>query len=151
MGRQYTNEQQPTITAGAYSAGDVIGGLLTFPVATNNGGILREIRISDADNIKAATTLYFFDQGTAAPTAILDNAAFATGLTLADKDRIMFTVDVAGADYETINADAIAIEDGLSNRFTNSSRLYCYEVTGATPTFVATDSRKIQITYERIP
>lgn len=139
----------PTITAGAYSANDVVGGLLTFqlqppPLAgtTPCNGFLRIVSVVDDDNEKAACKLHLFR---AQPSAIADNAAFAP--SLADLQKRIGVVTIAAADYVTINSNAQALETGLEMEFeATGGNLYAYLVCDATPTYTAATDLTIAIT-----
>lgn len=144
-----------TITAGAYSANDVVGGLITIPVATSSDaqhqikrgfpsgvrGIVRRLIVHDDDNERAAMKLHLFKS---APATIADNAAFAP--TFADLQKRIGQIDVATADYSTINSNAQAIEDDLALDFTTlDGNLYAYLVCNATPTYTATTDLSLSI------
>lgn len=125
---------QPTITAGAYSAGDVVGGLITVPCGY--GCTIRAIRIADDDNEKAVLDLYIFNDE---PTTIADNAAFATAMTISDLKKHVKKVSFAAADYSTINSNAWARQEGLNiDMQTGKGNFYVYAVCTGTPTFTAT-------------
>lgn len=133
----------PTITAGAYSAGDVVGGLLTFDVSGASGVFsLKSVRIADDDNEKAACHLYLFNS---APTSIADNAAFAP--VIADLKKLVADVAVASAVFSTLNGNAVALKEALTAIFTvPAGKLYGYLVCDATPTYTATTDLAIQLT-----
>jgi len=85
-----------TVTNGAYSIADVVGGLITLAGATRlNGGhsIINSIKLSGVSAIPYQ--LWFFSQDIATPAA--DNAAFA----LAAADGLIFlgSVIIAAGDY----------------------------------------------------
>jgi hypothetical protein len=133
---------------GAYSANDVIGGLLTFDVHNaGGGGIVRWARLVDDDNEKAELTLYLFNSS---PTAILDDAAFAP--VVADLKNYIGKILFQAADYETINSNAVAlIGHGVSTDFlnidftTDSGNLFGYLVATATPTYTAVTDLHISL------
>lgn len=132
----YGNRQSvsvtPTITAGAYSAGDVVGGLITFSLPTAGaGGVINQIVIADDDNEKAQAVLYLFDS---APTTIADNAAFAPAI--ADLAKLVAVIAVASADFTTVNSNAYAIKTAINQTYKGSA-LYMYCVCVATPTYTA--------------
>ena len=127
--------------SGAYTANDVVGGLITINVANaGGGGIIRWAALVDDDNEKAAMSLYLFNSS---PTAFLDDAAFAP--VVADLKKMIGKISFAVAGYETINGNAINIVRGtdgsgidLNNDFTTSDgNLYAYLVCVATPTYTA--------------
>ena len=66
----------PTITAGAYSAKDAVGGLLTFAAAARKAagmGVIESLVVIDNDSENAELLLVLFDRTF---TAMVDNAAF---------------------------------------------------------------------------
>ena len=143
FGKQISYSVELVITAGAYVADDVVGGLITLGLTTaGGGGIIRRVRIFDADDEKADLDLYFFDS---LPAAIADNAAFAGGLASADKMAHIKKVAVAAADYVSIASEAIAIKDGLEIDFSGAVYLYIVTATGSTPTYTATDDLTIYV------
>lgn len=129
-----------TVGTDAYTANDVVGGLLTFNVANaGGGGVIRWASIVDDDNEKTELTLYLFS---AAPTAIADDAAFAPAI--ADLKIYIGKILFQAADYETINNNAVALlghgasTDYLNVDFsTSSGNIYGYLVCTATPTYTA--------------
>lgn len=133
----------PTVTAGAYSAGDVVGGLLTFDSLTSAGGgvTVRAVRIVDDANQKAAMKLYLFDSN---PGAIADNAAFT--LTAANLETCTARIEIGAGHYETVGSDAIALVQDVSISVAGGGAIYGYLVTnGSTPTYGATDDLSITL------
>lgn len=133
LGRHRTLDLTPTVTAGAYTANDVIGGLLTLPMERVSG-LIEDVVVIDDANQSAAIDLYFFDE---APTAIADNAAFAP--TIADLQKLIGVVSVAGGDYTTVNSNAYAtkaLDVGFESK--QAFNIYVYAVVTGTPTFAAT-------------
>lgn len=129
-------ELAPTITAGAYSDGDVVGGLLTLTeLGIVRGAFLNKICVVDAANQKAAFDLWIFN---AAPTAVLDNAAFAP--TAADLKKVVTRANFPASAYQTVNSLAHGERDVVNNLITsNYGTLYAYIVlNGSTPTYSAT-------------
>jgi hypothetical protein len=131
----------------AYSANDVIGGLLTFSMTSPSGcGILNKVKITDKDNEGAALDLYLFDE---APATIADDAAAA--FVIADLDKLVCKVEFAAADYETVNSLKFAIKDeaseGVNVAYETDSKgnLYGYLVCTATPTYATTSDLKITL------
>lgn len=127
----------PAITAGGYSAADVVGGQLSFTLpSAGGGGIIRKLVIADDDNEKAAMDIYFFDDSQGTPTVIADNAPFAP--VIADLKALIGKVSVAATDYVTINGNAYAIKDGLAIDYSLiKEKLYAYAVPSGTPTYTA--------------
>ncbi len=132
-GRTREKSVTPTIGTDAYTAGDVVGGLLTFALneLPGGGGVLKQLRIVDADSEGAAGTLYLFNQQ---PTAIADDAAFAAAMTAADLQKKIATVAVAADDYVTLNSMKY-IEMELDVSYFADGALYGYFVCTDTPTY----------------
>lgn len=140
---------QITGTAGAYSANDVMGGLLTVPLGTvNTGGLLGSVRLRDNDDVRPALVLYVFD---AKPTVIADNAAF--GLVDTDSDKLIGTITIAASDWTDftqfgwVNKKAADDKTGENIDFrTADGTLYVYAKCTATPTMTTTTALKLYLT-----
>lgn len=76
----------PTVTAGAYSAGDIMGALLTFRTGTANAVLINEVSVMLKVAVTPALTLVLF---TADPTSTTktDNAAYSLNAADAFKVR----------------------------------------------------------------
>ena len=124
-----------TISTSAYTAGDVVGGLLTFDVSgAPEGSLITRALLVDDDNEKAELTLYLFN---ASPTAIDDAAPFAP--VVADLKKLITKVTFAVADYVTVNSNAYALKEDLNDMIpANTGSIYGYLVCTATPTYTAT-------------
>ena len=137
----------PTIDTDAYSASDVVGGLLTFNVHSPSGvGILDNLRIVDDDNEKAACKLYLFND---VPSTIADDAAFAP--TVADLKKLIAIVSVAADDYTELNSNAVAFvnineNDAVMYSADGKGNLYGYLVCDATPTYAAATDLTLTLT-----
>lgn len=129
----------PTVTAGAYAAGDVVGGLLTFDAGIDRGTI-QSVVIVDNSGQAPAMNLYFFND---TPTTIADNAAIS-GLT--DADNLLFIGKVATGTFDT-NVNA-SYTGGVNLAYSlDGNLLSAYLVTNAsTPTLTATDDITIRVT-----
>lgn len=136
-----TVDKQPVITAGIYAANDVVGGLITLPIGKNDSGKLVGIAIADDGDVKAEFNIHFFD---AAPTSIVDNAAYAP--TIADLQKRVTTVNVPTANYTTVNGNAYA--DVAPTAYYDADRLYAYIVAVGTPTFTAIDDLFIRFFFQ---
>ena len=130
----------PTVSASPdYSAGDAVGGLQTLTVATRVAGgkvKLQSVTVLDAANQKAAMTLLFFESEPTAAT-ITDNAAFAWST---DNTKCIGKINVAAADYETIDSKAVATVRGLNliMQSNGTANLYVAVVTTGTPNLAST-------------
>ena len=138
----------PTITAGAYGAGDVVGGVQEIPV-NSYSGVIKQINVTDDNDVKAEITLYFFN---AVPTAILDNAAYAPAI--ADLKKMVGLVVVAAANYTTVNGNAwafkagSAVDIGYALAESGVPKLYMYAVCTATPTYAAVTDLQFRFLIE---
>ncbi len=95
----------PTITAGAYSQNDVMGGLLTFKVpSTAGGGLLNRISMIDDGQKKNVGKLHLFDD---LPATIADNAAIS-GLVAADLHNLLEVITVSSGDWVDVDAGSRA-------------------------------------------
>lgn len=132
-----TYDEQPlVITAGAYAAGDVVGGLIQFNLGGKHGGVLQDVTLVDDDNIGASLELRLFR---AAPTTILDNAPLA--LTAADLINEIGPGEIALSIYKTHNSNkrCNAMLSSGSQRFEFPGSVlfgYLSTATGSTPTYL---------------
>jgi hypothetical protein len=120
--------------AGAYTANDVVGGLLTFTLGgAIGGGILNSILLVDDDSEGAALDLYLFN---AAPTTIADDAAFAP--VVADLKKLITKISIVAGDYVTVNGNDFALKETMNHIFSAVNGLiYGYLVCTGTPTYTA--------------
>jgi hypothetical protein len=132
----------------AYTANDVVGGLLTFNLASPSGcGTLQALKITDEDNEGAALDVYIFDE---APSTIADDAAGA--LAIGDLDKLITKVEIAADDYEAVNSLKFVIKgeasEGLSRAYELDSKgnLYAYVICTGTPTYAADKVIKMTLT-----
>lgn len=129
----------PTVTAGAYSAGDVVGGEITLTDAmraSDGTGVLHSLLVYTEDGETPELQFLIFDSAPGATLA--DNAAYAW--TSGDWDKLLGVVHVATSDYVTLGGDGIASlrNVGLPVKANGSAHLYTYIVCVGTPTFSAT-------------
>lgn len=140
----------PTVALAAYTANDVVGGLLTFTIRAGvglSGDILSILLTDDADQ-KEQYVLFLFDT---LPSTIADQSAYAP--TIADLKKLISTVTVATADWTTTNSNAWALLGGhedtaMSIPFSNTSAIYMYAVATDTPDYVAATDLAIVMTVE---
>lgn len=138
-GRTHKINVTPVITAGAYGAADVVGGLIRFDTLVTGGDII-QLNIYDKDNEKAAGRLWFFDQE---PAPVTDNAPFA----IADTElvKIIGWLDVAATDYNSIGSTGAVAAIPVTNSANfkalayTGRDVYMYFVCTATPTYTATN------------
>lgn len=150
-GRLVLVSQTPTITAGAYTANDALGGLLTFANVvdpdTRTGRIVLA-QIIDKAGQSAATDIFLFD---ATFTATADNAAFPT---TSPTEAFIGTnciglVSVAAADYKAYSGGSVAVVQMDRRLVLPTTTLYAQAVTRGTPTYAATSDIIIRLTVER--
>lgn len=100
----------PTVSASPdYSAGDVVGGIMTIPAAIRDTGtaILKNLTIRDSSNQKPDLYILLFN---ALPTGTYtDNAAFAWGSD--DFAKCIGYVMIGATDYLTLDSKAIGFAD----------------------------------------
>lgn len=149
MSSLYYVTATPTITAGAYSAGDALGGELTFE-GMPSGYVIQSVMVIDKGNQDAEIDIFFFSEDFT-PTA--DNAAFAP--SAADLENCIGVVNIPAANYFNAGTNGhVAYVGGLSmpsgsteSDGAASSRLKAQMVVRGTPTYTATDDIIIKIGY----
>jgi hypothetical protein len=132
----------PTVQAAMYSAGNCVGGLITFANAlriANGTGILESLTLSDTSNQAAAMTFMLFNVNPtgASGFAASDKSAFTYGNALLN---LIAQVNIGASDYTVINTTAVAIKSGLgiALRGAAGTSLYGVLVTTGTPTWATT-------------
>ncbi len=140
--------QTPIITAGAYSSGDALGGLLTFASAvraSGGTGVITKIVIVDDADQEAPIDLVFFDQTF---TATGDNDAFDP--SDADMQNCIGHVNVAATDYASFNDNGAATKRNVGFWYALAGTLlFAQMVVRDTPSYVATDDLTVKIFVER--
>lgn len=133
----------PTVTVGAYAAGDCVGGVLEFADAARTagiGGVVKNMTLVDDNGQDAAMELWLFDQTFTSPG---DNAAWvATEAELHNLVAILNSVD--GSWFATGTPSVNEVE--VSQQYTCvGTSLFGQLVTRGTPTFAATDDISVII------
>jgi hypothetical protein len=136
----------PTVTNGAYSAGDIMGALLSFPTGVGNGAavIVNEVSVM----IKAAVTPALnFVLLTADPTATTktDNAAYS--LNAADTFKVRKTIPVSTLydhgtpnEYSSGGINLVVVPGG------GSDILYGLLIDGTGVTLTSTSDVQVRLT-----
>ena len=142
--RTKTVTDNPTITAGAYSANDAVGGLITFADAaykTFGSGVIQTILVIDDAKQSAELELHLFNKTFPATS---DNDAFDP--TDDDLENYIGFILVTTADYAdfTDNSAASVSNVGLAFSLLGTS-LFGQLVTRGTPTYAATDDLTIKL------
>jgi hypothetical protein len=137
------HEATPAVTAGAYAAADVVGGLITVPVQTAGGWcILNDVVLVDDSNVASNLSVLVFNE---APTTIADNGA-SSGILIADLKKLVEKVDLTS--FYTVNSNKWGRPSVMSNRIIKllgASNLYVYIVDNAGFTLAATDAITIRL------
>lgn len=131
----------PTLDTDAYTAGDVMGGLLQFDVSgfVINGGIINQAVLIDEDSIGLGLKLYLFE---AQPTTIADDAAFAP--TIDDVNKMVAVI--AFPSFTTINSMDYSIIEDINNIFvTTGAVLYGYLVADGASNHTNADAITIRL------
>ncbi len=130
----------PVVTAGGYSANDVVGGLLTFDIKGSRGaGQLQRILLEDGSNQKPALDVWIFDTAPTGNQLVADNGAFYSVITLATiRSRLAFR-QILTTDWTTTNSLA-HVEHQMSPIipfYSTTGNLFVYFVCTGTPTLTA--------------
>lgn len=149
MNKMIDINQSPVVTAGAYSAKDVVGGLLTFANAASvykGSGMLRKIVIRNNAMVADLLMVNLFSQ---APAVIADNGAYDP--TDAEMAFCIGVIPIVAADYvlATDNAIASKVLEFPFVLATGGTSLYAYVSTVATPSYAAITDFGITLTIER--
>jgi hypothetical protein len=129
--------QTPTVTAGAYSAGDAVGGLLTFANAARvagKGGVIKDILIQDNAGQDAQLELWLFSETF---TAMADNAPWAP--STADLLKKVAVISTADGAWFAAGTPSVARVECSQVYHCVGEDLFGQLVTRGTPTFAATD------------
>lgn len=144
-----TITQTPTITAGAYSIGDAVGGLLTFADAALGNGREAEIKtlvIVDRGQQEVALDLVLFDRTF---TATVDNAAFDP--TDADLANTIGMIPVLPEHYTRFVDNSLAMIRPVGLYFTTgaNANIYGQLVVRGIPTYASTGDLTVKLTVKR--
>ncbi len=150
--------QTPTITAGAYSAADAVGGLLTFAdVGAGYSPCAKITKVTVIDDAAQAAVLdLFLYSQEITPTA--DNGAFSP--SDADNQFCVGVIHIAAADYGSGDDNNVATVEcdlpiTLSGASPASAGLVGTDLWGqltciGTPTYAATDDITIILTTKQL-
>lgn len=120
----------------AYTANDVIGGMLNFDLSgsSTGAGVINSLKVCDNDNEGAAGALWLFrpTAAGAAPSSIADNAAFAPSIT--DLENLLAVITLGT--FTTVNSLKVNIVEDINNLFkTNQNIIYGYFVPSGGPSY----------------
>lgn len=140
-----------TTSAGAYTSGDCVGGLITLSDACDgkyNTATLRSIHVKDSAGQAANLTILLFDKLPSGMTTT-DSSAFAYGASDGFSSEIA-KINVTSADYETIDSKSVACIDNIAKlcQANDSPSLYAVIITTGTPTYGSgTDKLSIKFNF----
>lgn len=134
----------PTVTAGAYSANDVVGGLLTFTGLKQ--GTLQSITICDKASQTGEYDVVFFDSE---PTGINNNDTF--DIADADLEKIIYfdSFPDAAATRQVFNDNSFSFLWNLDvPLWTTGGSLYAFLIAKGTPTYAGTSDITVTLQVE---
>ena len=148
VGNTLTISQTPTITAGAYSANDACGGLLTFANAarvSGGKGVIQSVVIIDDDLEDSELDLVLFDRTF---TAMADNAAWSP--SDADNQNCIGHITIGAEKYcdGDDNSIATVVNCGLAFTLSGTS-MFGQLVIRDGNTYTATDDLTVKIVILR--
>lgn len=133
----------PTITAGSYTTGKALGGLLTFTnLFSGMGATIINACISDKANQKIAVDLLLFDQSI---TATADAATLA--ISTSDQLKAIGHISFVAGDYITVGTGAIATKGNLwlAARTAVDNNIYGQLVIRGSATYVSTSDIQVSL------
>ena len=135
----------PTVTAGAYHANDVLGGIQTLTNALRvsaGTAVLQSVTVRDLAAQNVVLQIFFFNANPATGT-YTDNGAFDLDDT--DSGLCIGKVTISASDYISLvdNSVATITNCGLPLKATTGTSLYAIIRTTGTPTYASTSDLKI--------
>jgi len=133
----------PAVTAGAYSAGDAVGGLITFANAarvSGAGGVLKSVVILDDAGQDVEMELWLFN---ATFTAIGDNLAWAP--SEADLEKLICVVSTTDGTWRAAGTPSANVIEVAQRYDLTGTSMFGQLVTRGTPTFAAVDDVTVKI------
>ena len=127
----------PTVTAGAYTGGDAVGGLLEFHNAVRlagEGGVIKDVLIIDDNGQDAEMELWLFNSTF---TAMVDNAPWAP--SQADLRKLLAIVSTTDGAWFAAGTPSVARIEVSQKYDLIGTSMFGQLVTRGTPTFAATD------------
>ena len=144
-GNGKTLSANPEVTAGAYSANDQVGGLLTFTNAAlvaGGGLVVTDVCFVDDAGQDSELELWLFS---VEPSDAGDNAAFAPGEAALEGSHAVYST--ADGTWRAAGTPSSCVVQGIQRLdcATGSTTIYGLLVTRGTPTFVATDDVTVHV------
>lgn len=138
-----TIAQTPTIDDDAYTAGDNVGGLLTFASAARNaasGGVIKNVFIIDDAGQDAELELWLFNQTF---TQGDDDAAWAP--SEADLENCIGVISTSGSTWRAAGTPSVITIEVAQRYDLTGTSLFGRLVTRGTPNYDATDDLTIKV------
>ncbi len=139
----------PTVTAGAYSAGDAVGGVMTFANAVRYNGrsaVLNSVTITDKSKAAAELELWLFS---ATITEAGDNAPFT--ISDAELATCVGVVPIVAANYFAAADNEVACVRSVGLEFKcAATTLYGQLKCLGTPTFASASDLTVTIGVEHV-
>lgn len=137
---------EPAVTAGAYAAGDCVGGLLQFPnmaPTAGQGGLLTDAVLVDDAGQDAEMELWLFVRPFTSPG---DNNAFG-GIAEDDLEHLVGIISTADGTWRAAGTPSAVHLENVNIRYIlpAGTTLYGQLVTRGTPTFVAVDDVSVRL------
>ena len=146
FGQRVSTTTALTVTAGAYTAGDVIGGEQTCTGGRSPGysGIIRSITVADKADQGVNLRFHFFKSNPA--SNIADNAAFDPS----DADLLLYIGGCDVTQHYSFTDNGISLNVDCDLHFdTTSGTLYYYIEAVDAPTYVSTSDVQVTIVVEQ--
>lgn len=152
-GNTTINTPALAVTAGAYTAGFAVGGILTLTSAmrkSGGSGVLQSLMMVDHANQKAQMEVLIFDSNPAGGT-YADHGAAAIGD--ADIAKLLHRISIAATDWVSLGGTARAIVDvnAIAKPVvaSGSANLFMVIITLGTPTFANTTDLEARLGFFR--
>ena len=143
-------EATPTITAGAYTSGDLVGGKITLTgivvdPLTRPSGIIHSVVITDKGKQSADYDVVFFDTDPE-NTTFTDNGVFAPD----DADLVNIVGGSQVTTHLAFNDNGVSIAQGTNIPFritsADTNAIYAALVVRGTPTYTSTSDITLKVT-----
>ena len=142
-GQGITITQTPTLTTAAYTAGDAVGGMMTFEDAaldTGGGGLINDIVIIDDAGQDDDMELWLFD------TTFLSTDAAAFAPAEASIHTLVSVITITSAGWVAAGTPSVNVVSIFGQRYDCVGKdLYGQLVCRGTPTFVAVDDLTVRL------
>lgn len=151
---RFTQANAITVTASAYSSGNSVGGLLTFPYALcprTNKGIVTGVVVHDKNHNGAAYNLILFSSAPSNSSTITDKTAIT--IADADKTKIVQSIAIATSNAITFSSTGVSTVNGLAAPVfgvVSAGNVQLYGVLQATGTPTYASTSDVAVTLETL-